>query len=334
VRHEPGAEVEVEVEVGAYNPRPVRRLVRNNGETMSHDHPASAGRSRLGIALGISAAVLVAEFVGAIVTGSLALLVDAAHVLTDAGGLAIALTAASLVGRPANAKRTFGFGRAEVLGATAQAAILLAVGIFVLVEAVQRLFDPPHIAGGPLLLFGVIGLLGNVASIAVLASGRKSNLNMRAAFLDVLGDALGSIGVIAAAIVITLTGFELADAIAAILIGALILPRAFLLLKETTSVLLESTPKGLDLDSVRDHLLRLDHVQAVHDLHVSQIATGLPVLTAHVVVDDSCFYDGHAPKMLDELQDCVAKHFDVQIDHSTFQLELAEHGAHEHPTHD
>jgi cobalt-zinc-cadmium efflux system protein len=301
---------------------------------MSHDHPASAGRSRLGVALAISAAVLVAELIGAIVTGSLALLVDAAHVLTDAGGLAIALTAASLVGRPASPKRTFGFGRAEVLGATAQAAILLAVGIFVLVEAVQRLFDPPHIAGGPLLLFGVIGLLGNVASIAVLASGRKSNLNMRAAFLDVLGDALGSIGVIAAAIVITLTGFELADAIAAILIGALILPRAFLLLKETASVLLESTPKGLDLDSVRDHLLRLDHVLSVHDLHVSQIATGLPVLTAHVVVDDSCFYDGHAPKMLDELQDCVAKHFDVQIDHSTFQLELAEHSAHEHPTHD
>lgn len=308
---------------------------------MPHDHDpgssetgAAAGRGRLGIALGISATVLVAEVIGAIVTGSLALLVDAAHVLTDAGGLAIALTAASLVGRPANSKRTFGFARAEVLGATAQAAILLAVGIFVLVEAVQRLFNPPEIAGGPLIVFGVIGLLGNVASIAVLASGRNSSFTMRAAFLDVLGDALGSIAVIAAAIVIALTGFQLADALAAILIGALILPRAFLLLKETTSVLLESTPKGLDLDSVRDHLLELDHVQAVHDLHVSQIATGLPVLTAHVVVDDSCFYDGHNAQMLDDLQHCVAEHFDVQIEHSTFQLEPAGHGAHEHPTHD
>jgi cobalt-zinc-cadmium efflux system protein len=301
---------------------------------MAHEHPAAPGRGRLGIALGISATVLVAEVIGAIVTGSLALLVDAAHVLTDAGGLAIALTAASLVGRPASSKRTFGFARAEVLGATAQAAILLAVGIFVLVEAVQRLFHPPEIAGGPLILFGVIGLLGNVASIAVLASGRKSNFNMRAAFLDVLGDAVGSIAVIAAAIVIALTGFQLADALAAILIGALILPRAFLLLRETTSVLLESTPKGLDLDSVRDHLLRLDHVQAVHDLHVSQIATGLPVLTAHVVVDDECFYDGHNAQMLDDLQHCVAEHFDVQIEHSTFQLEPAGHVAHEHPTHD
>jgi len=303
---------------------------------MSHDHdnPAAAGRGRLAIALGISATVLAAEVIGAIVTGSLALLVDAAHVLTDAGGLAIALTAASLVGRPANSKRTFGFARAEVLGATAQAAILLAVGIFVLVEAVQRLFHPPEIAGGSLIIFGVIGLLGNVASIAVLASGRKDSFNMRAAFLDVLGDAVGSLAVIAAAIVIALTGFQLADALAAILIGALILPRAFLLLKETTSVLLESTPKGLDLDSVRDHLLKLDHVQAVHDLHVSQIATGLPVLTAHVVVDDSCFYDGHNAQMLDDLQHCVAEHFDVQIEHSTFQLEPAGHGAHEHPTHD
>ncbi|CAN5258854.1 cation diffusion facilitator family transporter [soil metagenome] len=303
---------------------------------MSHDHahPAAGGRGRLGIALGITAAVLVAEVVGSIVTGSLALLVDAAHMLTDAGGLAIALTAASLVNRPASSKRTFGFARAEVLGATAQAAILLAVGIFVLVEAVRRLFAPPEIEGGLLVVFGVVGLAGNAASIAVLASGRRSNLNLRAAFLEVVNDALGSIAVIAAAIVIALTGFALADALAAILIGALILPRAFLLLKETTGVLLESTPKGLDLDSVRDHLLRLEHVRAVHDLHVSQIATGLPVLTAHVVVDDSCFYDGHNAQMLDDLQHCVAEHFDVQIEHSTFQLEPVGHGEHEHPTHD
>ncbi|MEP6480727.1 MAG: cation diffusion facilitator family transporter [Rhodoglobus sp.] len=303
---------------------------------MSHDHahPAGGGRGRLGVALGITATVMVAEVIGAIVTGSLALLVDAAHMLTDAGGLAIALTAASLVNRPASSKRTFGFARAEVLGATAQAAILLAVGIVVLVEAVRRLFAPPEIDGGLLVIFGTIGLLGNVASISVLASGRNANLNLKAAFLEVVNDALGSLAVIAAAIVIALTGFEPADALAAILIGALILPRAFLLLRETTNVLLESTPKGLDLDSVRNHLLELDHVHSIHDLHVSQIATGLPVLTAHVVVDDSCFYDGHASRMLDELQHCVAKHFDVQIDHSTFQLELAEHGAHEHPTHD
>ena len=299
----------------------------------THDH-ADSGRGRLAIALGITAAVLVAEVVGAVITGSLALLVDAAHMLTDAGGLAIALLAATLVRRPANSKRTWGMARAEVLGATAQAAVLLAVGIFVLVEAVQRLFNPPEITGGQLIIFGIIGLLGNVASIIVLASSRGKNLNLRAAFLEVLNDALGSIAVIAAAIVIATTGFQLADAIAAILIGALILPRAVLLLRDTTNVLLESTPKGLDLNSVRDHLLELPHVKSVHDLHVSQIATGLPVLTAHVVVDDQCFYDGHNARMLDDLQHCVAEHFAVQIEHSTFQLEPAGHGAHEHPTHD
>jgi cobalt-zinc-cadmium efflux system protein len=302
-------------------------------EGHSHDH-ADSGRGRLAIALGITAAVLVAEVIGSIITGSLALLVDAAHMLTDAGGLAIALLAATLVKRPASTKRTWGMARAEVLGATAQAAVLLAVGIFVLVEAVQRLFDPPEITGAQLIVFGVIGLLGNVASIAVLASARGRNLNLRAAFLEVLNDALGSLAVIAAAIIIATTGFQLADALAAILIGALILPRAVLLLRDTTSVLLESTPKGLNLDSVRDHLLELPHVKAVHDLHVSQIATGLPVLTAHVVVDDSCFYDGHNAQMLDDLQHCVAEHFDVQIEHSTFQLEPAGHGEHEHPTHD
>jgi cobalt-zinc-cadmium efflux system protein len=302
---------------------------------MSHDHDhADSGRGRLAVALGITAAVLVAEVIGAVVTGSLALLVDAAHMLTDAGGLAIALLAATLVRRPANAKRTWGMARAEVLGATAQAAVLLAVGIFVLVEAVQRLFSPPEIAGGQLVVFGIIGLAGNVASIAVLASSRGRNLNMRAAFLEVLNDALGSLAVIAAAIVIATTGFQMADAIAAILIGALILPRAVLLLRDTTNVLLESTPRGLDLDSVRDHLLELPHVKSVHDLHVSQIATGLPVLTAHVVVDDSCFYDGHNARMLDDLQHCVAEHFAVQIEHSTFQLEPVGHGEHEHPTHD
>ena len=207
--------------------------------------------------------------------------------LTDAGGLAIAFVAATLATRPPTAKRTWGWGRAEVLGATAQAAILLAVGIFVVIEAVRRFFEPPEIVGGELVIFGIVGLLGNVASIVVLASGRTANLNMRAAFLEVLNDALGSVAVIVAALVIAFTGFQLADAIAAILIGLLIVPRAIMLLRDTTSVLLESTPPGLDLDSVREHILTVPHVQSVHDLHVSQIATGLPVLTAHVVVDEA-----------------------------------------------
>jgi len=298
-----------------------------------HAH-APSSRGRLTVALAITATILVAEVIGAYLTGSLALLVDAGHMLTDTAGLAIAVTAATLVGRPASSRRTYGFARAEVLGAVAQAAILLVVGVIVIVEAIQRFSAPPELPGGALVVFGVIGLLGNLASLAVLASGRASSMNVRAAFLEVATDALGSIAVIAAAIVIITTGFQLADVIAALAIGVLIVPRAIFLLRDAAAVLLESTPSNLNLDSVREHLLEVDHVQAVHDLHVSQIATGLPVLTAHVVVDDECFYDGHAPRILDELQKCVAEHFPVQIEHSTFQLELAAHGEHEHPTHD
>jgi cobalt-zinc-cadmium efflux system protein len=270
---------------------------------------------------------------GAIFTGSIALVVDAGHVLTDAGGLAIALLASWLVRRPPTSKRTWGYRRAEVLGATAQAAVLLAVGLFVLVEAIHRMIDPAPIAAGPLLYFGVFALVGNVVALIVLSARRKSNFNLRAAFLEVASDTLGALAVIVAAIVISLTGWTRADAVAALVIGALILPRSLLLLRETIDVLLESTPRELDLTTVRTHLLEQKHVLAVHDLHISQIATGLPVLTAHVVVDDECFYDGHASGILDELQACVAEHFPIAIEHSTFQLERAVHGDHEHETH-
>ena len=306
----------------------------NNGP-VSHDHaPATTGRGRLAVALGITLAVLIAELIGAWLTNSLALLVDAAHMLTDAAGLGVALVAAELSRRPPSATRTWGFRRAEVLGAGAQAALLLGVGVFVIIEAVRRFSEPPEIPGGLLVIFGVVGLVGNVIALAVLAGARRETLNLRAAFLEVTADALGSVAVIVAAVVIAVTGFVFADAIAAVVIGALIVPRAILLLRDSANVLLESTPKGIDLESVRAHLLDVDHVRSVHDLHVSQIATGLPVLTAHIVVDDECFHDGHAPTMLDELQACVASHFPVSIEHSTFQLEPASHGEHEHDTHD
>jgi cobalt-zinc-cadmium efflux system protein len=278
----------------------------------------------LAIALGLTSVVLVVEVIGAVISGSLALLADAGHMLTDAAGLVIALIAAQLARRGPTDRRTWGYLRAEVLAATLQAAILLAVGTFILVEGIQRLFEPPEVASGIMLVFGVVGLVANLVSLLVLSGGRGANFNMRAAFLEVLNDALGSLAVIVAAIVIATTGFERADAI---------LPRTVTLLRETTAVLLESTPRGLDLAEVREHMLELDHVLAVHDLHASQVATGLPVLTAHVVVDDSCFQDGHVPQMLDQLQACVAEHFPVSIEHSTFQLEPAGHQQHEHGAH-
>ncbi len=307
-----------------------------------HEHPQGHGHShgaagshqgRLAVALGITVLVFFLQLVGAWLTGSLALLFDSAHVLTDAAGLGMALLAARLTARPASDRRTWGFARAEVLAATAQAAVLLAVGLVVLVEGIARLINPTPIASTEMAVFGAIGLAGNIISLLVLAGGRDRNFNMRAAFLEVVNDALGSVAVIVAALVIGLTGWLQADAVVAMLIGVLILPRTVKLLLETISVLLESTPSGLDLASVRQHILEVPHVIAVHDLHATQIASGLPVLTAHVVVDDGCFHDGHAPQMLDQLQQCVAGHFKISVEHSTFQLEPAGHSLHEHGVH-
>ncbi|WP_110588127.1 cation diffusion facilitator family transporter [Microbacterium suaedae] len=294
-----------------------------------HDHASAAdgrpgdSRRRLWIAFSITAAVVAVQAVGAVVTGSLALLTDTAHAIVDASGLLVALIAATLMLRPASSKRTWGFRRIEVIAALGQAALLLAVGVYTAIEGVRRLFEPPEVPAGELLVFGVLGLAANLAAIFVLSSSRGHNFNMRAAFLEVLNDALGSLGVIVAAIVIATTGFLQADAIAGLLIAALIVPRAFILVKETGSVLMEFTPKGLDLDGVRRHILALEHVEDVHDLHASTIATGLPTVTAHVVVRDECFTDGHAAEVLNDVKECVAEHFDVSVLHSTFQIETA-----------
>ena len=288
-------------------------------------------RGRLGVVLAITVTVLAVEVIGAVISGSLALLADAGHMLTDVAGLSMALAAAALARRPASDARTWGFRRAEVLAAAGQAAVLLAVGIFVLIEAVKRLLDPPEVTSGLMVIFGIVGLVGNVIGLLVLAGGRRANLNMRAAFLEVVNDALGSVAVLAAAATIALTGWLRADPVASLVIGALIIPRTLRLLRESVDVLLESTPKDLVLADVRRRILSLPHVRDVHDLHASTVATGLPVLTAHVVVDNSCFHDGHLGPMLDELQRCIDTEFDVE--HSTIQFEAVAHADHEHDTH-
>ncbi|MCF6507768.1 cation transporter [Blastococcus sp. MG754426] len=311
----------------------------SGGHSHGHSHgPGSSSptdhRRRLAIVLVLTSTVLVAEVIGAVISGSLALLADAGHMLTDTAGLVIALIAATLAVRPATAKRTWGYRRAEVLGATLQAAALLAVGTYVLIEGIRRLFEPPEIETTAVLVFGLVGLVANVIGIVILTrGGRSDNVNMRAAFLEVLNDTLGSVAVLAAAGVIALTGWQRADAVASLVIAVLIVPRTVILLRETVSVLLETTPPGLDLDDVRRHLLAVPHVLEVHDLHASQITSGLPVLSAHVVVEDSCFRDGHAPQILDQLQDCLTGHFPVSVDHSTFQLESPAHAAHELAAH-
>ncbi|RIX30182.1 cation diffusion facilitator family transporter [Amnibacterium setariae] len=300
-----------------------------------HDHAHGAGAPArvLAVVFGITVALLVVEVVGAVVTGSLALLVDAAHVLTDVVGLGLALVAARLATRSATARRTYGWARAEVLGAAAQAAVLLGVGVFVVIEAIRRFAEPTEVPGPALLVFGGLGLVGNLVSLALLRRAGGADLNSRAALLEVLNDALGSVGVLVAGLVIALAGWTRADAVAALLVGALIVPRTLLLLRDALEVLLESVPRGLDLEDVRRHLLQQEHVLAVHDLHATRVSSSLPVLSAHVVVDAACFRNGTAPAVLDALQHCVAGHFPVSLTHSTFQLEPPAHTAHEAGTH-
>lgn len=301
----------------------------SHGAAGSDGEVTGGFRIRLGIAFGLTAMIVVAQLIGSVITGSLALLTDTAHAVTDASGLLVALIAATLMRRPSTSKRTWGFRRIEVIAALGQATLLLAVGVYATVEGIRRLFEPPEIPGSELLVFGVIGLVVNIAAILVLSSSRGANFNMRAAFLEVLNDALGSLGVIVAAIVIWTTGFQQADAIAGLFIAALIAPRALMLMKETAGVLMEFTPKGLDLDDVRRHILELEHVESVHDLHASTVATGLPTISAHVVVDDGCFTDGNAARVLQDIQLCVAEHFPVAVHHSTFQIETARIGEQE-----
>ncbi|WP_096907643.1 cation diffusion facilitator family transporter [Dietzia sp. WMMA184] len=299
------------------------------GHSHGHDHGVGSQqvdrgmRRRLLIAFSITAIIVVAQAVGSVITGSLALLTDTAHALADASGLLVAVIAATMMLRPPSSKRTWGFARIEVIAALGQAVLLIVVGSYAAIEGVRRLFEPAVVPGTELLVFGVIGLAANVAAIMVLASRREANFNMRAAFLEVLNDALGSVGVIIAAVVINTTGFQRADTIAALFIAALIIPRAVALLRQTVRVLMEYTPPGLDLNEVRDHILELEHVRDVHDLHASMIGTGLPVISAHVVVEDQCFESGHAPQILEEILTCVKEHFPVSFDHATIQLETA-----------
>ena len=303
------------------------------GHDHGHTHAPPAGtataayRGRLRVALSITLTVMVLEIVGGMLADSLALIADAAHMATDALGLGMALVAIHFANRPATGNRTFGYARAEILAALANCLLLLGVGGYVLYEAIQRFITPADTAGGLTVLFGTIGLVANMISLTLLVRGQAESLNVRGAFLEVAADALGSLAVIVAALVILATGWQAADPIASLVIGLMIVPRTLKLLRETLDVLLESAPKDVDMTEVRAHILALDGVEDVHDLHAWTITSGMPVLSAHVVVrSDVLSAIGHE-KMLHELQECLGDHFDVE--HCTFQLEPSGHAEHE-----
>ncbi|MDT6987170.1 cation diffusion facilitator family transporter [Streptomyces lusitanus] len=304
------------------------------GHDHGHAHGAPAGgtvsaayRGRLRIALAITVFVMVVQIVGGVLADSLALVADSAHMATDALGLGMALLAIHFAGRPPSERRTFGLARAEILAALANCLLLLGVGGYVLYEAIQRFITPAATEGGLAMVFGAVGLAANLVSLSLLMRGQKESLNVRGAFLEVAADALGSVTVIVAALVIVTTGWTAADPVASLVIALMIVPRTLRLLRETLDVLLEAAPKGVDMAAVRAHILNTPGVEDVHDLHAWTITSGMPVLSAHVVVSaDTLNAIGHE-KMLHELQDCLGGHFDVQ--HCTFQLEPSGHAEHE-----
>ena len=287
----------------------------------------SAHRRQLLMTLALTGSVFVAEVVGAVVTRSLALLVDAGHMMTDMAVLiASTVTAVLMERRPTN-RRTWGWSRLEVITAAGGALVLLAVGIYAIVEAVLRLWSPGRDQvhqQGLLLFFGILGLAANVGSILVLASGHKDNLNMRAAFLEVVNDALGSVAVLISAAVMMITGWAGFDAVAGALIALLMIPRAIKLLASSVSVLLEETPPELDMAKVRRHLEGVPGVLEVHDLHANSVSTGLPQLTAHVVVRQGTTAVENE-RILTSMQRCLRDHFPVSVEHTTFQIEPQGH---------
>lgn len=280
-----------------------------------HASAAAAGARRLGLVLALVLGYLLVEVVAAIFTNSLALLADAGHMLTDAAGIGLALLAIWFAQRPATPEKSFGYYRVEIFAAIANAIILFGVAAYILYEAVQRLAAPPEVIAGPMLVVAVIGLLVNLISMRLLHGGAQTSLNLRGAYLEVLGDLLGSVAVIVAALVIGLTGWTPIDPIASVVIAGLILPRTWTLLREAVDILLQATPRGVKIEEVRQHILRARGVIDIHDLHAWTLTSGQNVVSLHAVMEPGA----DPAAVLDELCACLTDDFDME--HSTIQLE-------------
>lgn len=296
-----------------------------------HEHSHAVGRAedrrRLRLVLLVTSTVVVVELVGAWLSGSLALLADAGHMLTDAAGIVLALSASMIATRAPSSRRTFGYHRAEIFAALVNAVVLLGVCGFLLYKGVQRLITPSEVEADLMLVFAAVGLAANLLSLLILSRRDKDNLNMKGAYLEVLSDTLGSVAAIAAAVVVLATGFDQADSIASLLIAAMILPRSVSLLRESGAILFEFAPPGVDIEEVRAHLCGVDGVIDVHDLHAWQITSGMPALSAHVRVTDAALTERGVGPVLDDLGECVADCFGIR--HATFQVEPASHHEHE-----
>jgi cobalt-zinc-cadmium efflux system protein len=299
---------------------------------MGHDHghasAATAGakhRKPLIIAFGLTAAYMLVELVTGLVTGSLALLSDAAHMGTDVLGLGMALAAITLAQREAPAQRTYGTYRLEVLAALANGLLLFGVAGYVLYEAWQRFASPPDVPGLPMMAVAAVGLIVNLISFRLLAAGSKESLNLKGAYLEVFADMLGSVGVIVAAVIIFTTGWRYADPLIGAGIGLFILPRTWKLTAQAVRILMEVAPPGLDVDQVRARILTLPGVADVHDLHIWTVTSGIETATGHVVLAD----DAELHSVLDRVTALLAEEYHVT--HATIQCEPGNHEEHANP---
>ena len=308
-------------------------LVTEHHESASHSHTATTdGDVRyLLLALSLITGFLVVEVLAAILGGSLALLADGGHMLTDVAALGMSAWAVRLARKPSEGRWTFGLKRAEILSAAVNGVTLVAIALLIAVEAIQRLVTPQHVDGGVVLGVAIVGAVVNIVVAWVLSKANRTSLNIRGAYLHILTDLFAFIGTAIAGLIIILTKWERADALASLFVVVLMVWTAWGLLRDAGKILLQASPDNLDLDHVRAYLAGVSHVLDIHDLHAWTITSGETTLSAHVVVEDHCFDSGHAPQVLDALQQCLTEHFDVE--HATFQLEPATHVSHEEGLH-
>ncbi|AZC33419.1 Cobalt-zinc-cadmium resistance protein CzcD [Pseudomonas chlororaphis subsp. piscium] len=298
------------------------------GAGHSHGQVRAGHERKLWMALGLTGSFMIAEVIGAFITGSLALLSDAAHMMTDALALAISLVAIQVGKRAADRKRTFGYARFEILAAAFNAILLFVVAFYILFEAWQRLSAPAEIQSTGMLVIAVLGLIVNLISMRLLASASAESLNVKGAYLEVWSDMLGSIGVIVAALVIMYTGWGWVDSLVAAAIGFWVLPRTWTLLKESMNVLLQGVPDGIDIDQVEQGIRAIDGVTEVHDLHLWALTSGKNVMSTHLVAD---LGRRSEQQILDEVTELMHERFDIS--HVTVQVEQAgfhEQGHEEH----
>lgn len=290
----------------------------SHGTSHGHGPDRSAGKRALKIAFALTTGFMVAEVIGGIISGSLALLADAAHMLSDSASLLIALGAIWLAEKPATLRRSFGYQRAEILAALLNGITLVIVSVWILVEAYHRLEDPPEVLGGTMLAVAVVGLVVNVIAAWVLSRGGGDSLNLAAALRHVLADLAGSVGVIVAAVVILLTGWEQADPVVGALIGVLVLASAWPVLRDSVRILLEQAPAGIDPEEVEGAIRGVPGVVDLHDLHLWTITSGFPALSVHVLVEpDSDCHDRRR-----EIERVLADRFG--LDHTTIQTDHAQ----------